>query len=136
MRRCLILGLLIAGFTFQNDGFCAELVHIQTNEHPVENRKKLKMDLREVDRQSDVSTIHVTFESGGSVSSSMLILKGLCAIAESRKTKFFRQISESTDGYSSWVYKVAFSNDRNALKRGNTGEDISSLEDCHLLDGS
>jgi len=88
----------------------SKLVSLDVDEGPVENGKTLKMELREIERQGDESTIHVRLHSGGSVSSSMFIVKGSCAIAKSRGAKYFRQTSESEAADGAWVYTVAFAN--------------------------
>lgn len=93
----------------------ADLVSLDVNEGPVENGKTLKMEFRELERRGDESEVRVTFHSGGSVSSSMFILKGGCAIARSRGAKFFRNVVETRGVDGEWNYTIAFANASNAV---------------------
>ena len=125
----------------------SKLVSLDVDEGPIESGKTLKMEFREIERRGDESTIHVKFHSGGSVSSSMFIVKGSCAIAKSRAAKYFRQTSESETADGAWVYTVAFANtpDAKSLKipsppaKPTEGEDealangVFSDSDCLML---
>ena len=71
------------------------------------------MEFREIERKVDESIVRVTFSSGGSVSSSMFVLKGSCAIAKSREAKFFRNVSETDGTGDEWVYTIAFATSPN-----------------------
>jgi hypothetical protein len=72
---------------------------------PVENGKILDMEFQEVAREADSSTVRVTRRSGGSVSSSMFILRGMCGLARSRGKQHF--VTEQLAGESN-QYKVTF----------------------------
>jgi len=104
----------IALLLFASSAGASELVSLDANEGPVENGKALKMEFREVERKGDESAIRVVFHSGGSVSSSMFVMKGSCAIAKSRGAKFFRNVAESEGSGGEWNYAVAFAQTPNA----------------------
>ncbi|MGK5010762.1 hypothetical protein [Janthinobacterium sp. MDB2-8] len=72
---------------------------------PVENGKILDMEFKEVAREADSSTVRATRRSGGSVSSSMFILRGMCGLARSRGKQHF--VTEQLAGESN-QYKVTF----------------------------
>lgn len=72
---------------------------------PVENGKILDMEFQEVAREAYSSTVRVTRRSGGSVSSSMFILRGMCGLARSRGKQYF--VTEQL-GRESNQYKVTF----------------------------
>lgn len=65
------------------------LIHITVKDQPVENGKMLDMEFHEVDRQAESSTVQIIRRTGGSVSSSMFVIKGMCAIARSRGEQYF-----------------------------------------------
>ena len=65
------------------------LIHLIVKDQPVENGKMLDMEFHEVDRQAESSTVQIVRRTGGSVSSSMFVLKGMCAIARSRGEQYF-----------------------------------------------
>jgi len=140
MQRVAIALLLLA-----SSAEASELVSLDANEGPVENGKTLKMEFREVERKGDESTVRVFFHSGGSVSSSMFILKGSCAIAKSRGAKFFRNVAQSEGSDGVWNYTMAFAKTANApsLKIPNppkhaseeeaTANGVFSFRHCEIL---
>jgi hypothetical protein len=65
------------------------LIHLIAKDQPVENGKVLDIEFHEVDRQAESSTVQIVRRTGGSVSSSMFVLKGMCAIARSRSEQYF-----------------------------------------------
>jgi hypothetical protein len=139
MKRIGIALLLLAA-----NASAADLVRLDANEGPVENGKTLKMEFREIERKGDESIVRIMFHSGGSVSSSMFVLKGVCAIAKSRGAKFFRNVKQERAG-SEWGYTIAFANTPNAasLKIPNppkpASEDeafangVFSFSECQML---
>ena len=108
MKRVGIVFLLLAACSGASN-----LVNLDVNQGPVENGKTLKMEFREIERKVDESIVRVTFSSGGSVSSSMFVLKGSCAIAKSREAKFFRYVSETDGTGDEWVNTIAFATSPN-----------------------
>lgn len=66
-----------------------QLIHLSVKDAPVENGKVLDMEFQEIDRKAESSTVQIIRRSGGSVSSSMFVLKGMCAIARSRGEQYF-----------------------------------------------
>ncbi|UUZ53592.1 hypothetical protein LP419_33465 [Massilia sp. H-1] len=65
---------------------------------PVENGKVLNMAFQEVSRTETSSSVQITRRSGGSVSSSMFILRGMCGVARARGKQFF--VTERVAGES------------------------------------
>jgi hypothetical protein len=66
-----------------------ELFHLSVKDVPVENGKVLNMEFHEIERTTDSSTVQIARQSGGSVSSSMFILRGMCGLARSRSAQYF-----------------------------------------------
>ena len=66
-----------------------QLIHLIVKDQPVENGKVLDMEFHEVERNAESSTVQIVRRTGGSVSSSMFVLKGMCAIARSRGEQYF-----------------------------------------------
>ena len=84
---CLV-ACLLAGFLHVA---CADepLVHFEADPGTMENGKTLDMAFTEVERRPDASIVQVTFRSGGSVPSSLFVLRGMCLIARSRGESYF-----------------------------------------------
>jgi hypothetical protein len=72
------------------------LVHLEVADVPAENGKMLNMVFDESARDPESSTVQVLRRSGGSVSSSMFILRGACAVARARGKQQF--VSEQLAG--------------------------------------
>ena len=137
----------IAFLLFATSACASGLVSLDANEGPVENGKTLKMEFREVERKGDESTVRVIFHSGGSVSSSMFVMKGGCAIAKSRGAKFFRTVAESEGSSGEWDYTIAFAETPSAAslkipsppKPATDDEDeasangVVSLSECQMM---
>ncbi len=82
------------------------LFHLSVKDVPVENGKVLDMELQEIERKADSSTVQVVRRSGGSVSSSMFVLRGMCGLARSRGAHYF--IPTRIEGETSERYAVRF----------------------------
>lgn len=68
------------------------LFELHVKDAPAENGKVLNMDFAETARTDENPTVLVTRKSGGSVSSSMFVLRGMCGLARARnKQNFFPQ---------------------------------------------
>ncbi|MDN4054893.1 hypothetical protein QPK32_17575 [Massilia sp. YIM B02763] len=65
------------------------LYDLSVKDVPVENGKLLDMDFREIERRTDSSIVQIIRRSGGSVSSSMFVLRGMCGLARSRHAQYF-----------------------------------------------
>jgi len=79
------------------------LFHLSVKDVPVENGKVLDMEFHEIERKTDSSTVQIARRSGGSVSSSMFILRGMCGLARSRSARYFvptRIAGEETERYT------------------------------------
>lgn len=82
------------------------LFHLSAKDVPVENGKVLDMAFQEIERKTDSSTVRIARRSGGSVSSSMFILRGMCGLARSRSAQYF--IPTRIAGEESERYAVTF----------------------------
>jgi hypothetical protein len=146
MRILHILLVLTASFAYLTSARAAtatDLVYMEAQGEPAENGKILKMIFRETERNPEQSIAQVTFESGGSVSSSLFVIKGFCKIAKSRKSKYFRKLSESENSNGLWIYTVGFAKTRtgSSLKiptphdrNPDEDEEVLSTRDCKLLE--
>ena len=65
------------------------LFHLAVKDIPVENGKVLDMELQELTRTPETSTVLVTRRSGGSVSTSMFIVRGMCGVMRARGKQNF-----------------------------------------------
>lgn len=65
------------------------LFHLAVKDVPVENGKVLDMELQELARAPDTSAVLVTRRSGGSVSTSMFIVRGMCGVMRARGKQNF-----------------------------------------------
>ena len=65
------------------------LFQLSVSDATSENGKKLNMTFRELEREANWSLVEVTFTSGGSVASSMFILRGMCGVMRSRAEHYF-----------------------------------------------
>jgi hypothetical protein len=125
-----ILLTLLGGFA--SAPLAADLVTLSVDGQRVENGKTLRMEFREVERSLDASLVEVKFISGGSVSSSMFILRGQCAVARARGKQFFR--AEEVPGRP-FTYRVTFPTDLETVdaQRRLSGYGVFSLEECRQL---
>ena len=106
------------------------LFELTVTDVPVENGKRLNMTLRETERAADFSLVEVTFISGGSVSSSMFVLRGMCGIARTRGETYFAYTDE---GQSPRRYRVRFPKNPTADEISGSNKKIFTLSDCELL---
>ena len=106
------------------------MVHLVVKGQPVENGKILNMEFREVERTADASIVEVTFISGGSVSSSMFVLKGQCAVARARGEIYFRsqELTDRPNAYRMTFPAQAAGDLQTRLKSG-----IWAASDCKNL---
>jgi len=109
-----------------------ELVELNVKDVPVENGKKLKMKFEETERNAEFSTVQITFVSGGSVSSSMFVLRGMCAVAKARGEQYFLASEVSKDP---WRYRIAFpaSASPEELRPANRADKVFSRAECSML---
>lgn len=80
---------LLLSFIAGTTAIAADLVNLKVDRAPVENGKALDMEFHELERTEFASIVEVKFRSGGSVSSSLFILRGMCAVARSRGAEYF-----------------------------------------------
>jgi hypothetical protein len=112
----------------------AELVYLSIKDAPAENGKKREMEFREIERTAEASVVEVTMVSGGSVSSSMFTMRGMCAITRARGAKYF---STQRIASNPTRYKVVFPADPPPAgpEPSNTynPQRVISVADCQLL---
>jgi hypothetical protein len=89
MRRKFSLAFLVLLTPFVTQAADPPLFHLAIADVPVENGKVLNMEFQEVAREVGTSTVQITRRSGGSVSSSMFVLRGMCGLARSRGKQYF-----------------------------------------------
>ncbi|MDQ2819260.1 MAG: hypothetical protein M3Y65_02480 [Pseudomonadota bacterium] len=66
------------------------LFQLVVTDAPVENGKLLDMEFHEVARTAEGSTVQIVRRSGGSLSSSMFVLRGMCGVVRVRCTRQFQ----------------------------------------------
>jgi len=139
MNRSLLSTLLAILSGAAANSLAADLVHFETKQAPVENGKTLEMQFRELERSESSSIVEVTFVSGGSVSSSMFVLHGMCAVTRARGANYFT--SEQVEGQPN-RYKVTFPregqapNDRKTASHASSSrpeEHVFSIAECGML---
>jgi hypothetical protein len=102
MRRNIALALLILFTPFVTHAADPALFLLAVADVPVENGKVLNMEFQEVAREAGASTVQITRRSGGSVSSSMFVLRGMCGLARSRGKQHFvtAQVAGESNRYT------------------------------------
>ncbi len=106
------------------------LFELTAAQSATQNAKGLNMTLRETERAADYSLVEVTFTSGGSVSSSMFVLKGMCGVTRSRGEAFFAITEE---GKSPRQYRIRFPRSPAPEQLSGRDNKIFALTDCALL---
>ncbi len=107
------------------------LVRLSVKDEIVENGKKLEIDFREVERTAAGSIAEVTTVSGGSVTSSLFTMRGMCAVTRARGEKFFSttRIASSPNRYS-----IVFPQSQSAAPgKASSQNRIISLDECQLM---
>ena len=122
--------LFALSFVFAALVGAADLVHLVVKDQRVENGKILNMEFREIERAADASIVEVTFVSGGSVSSSMFILRGECAVARARGKNYFKS-QEMPDRPN--AYRITFPAAAAADLEARLKSGIWAASDCKKL---
>jgi len=89
MRQNITLAFLILFTPVVTQAADPPLFRLAVADVPVENGKVLDMEFQEVAREPGASIVQITRRSGGSVSSSMFVLRGMCGLARSRGKQYF-----------------------------------------------
>ena len=103
MERLFVLAAVLAITPLSASAGDPALFHLSVKDVPVENGKVLNMEFHEIERKTESSTVQIVRRSGGSVSSSMFILRGMCGLARSRSAQYFiptRRAGEETERYT------------------------------------
>lgn len=103
MQRLFILAGILALTPVSALASDTALFQLSVKDVPVENGKVLNLEFREIERTADASIVQIAQRSGGSVSSSMFILRGMCGLARSRSAQYFiatRIAGEATERYT------------------------------------
>jgi hypothetical protein len=109
-----------------------ELVQLSVRDVAVENGKSLEMTFKEIERTPEFSMVQITFVSGGSVSSSMFVIRGMCAVAKARGEQYFRASQASKDP---WRYRMTFLTSASPaeLRPANGADKVFSRAECSML---
>lgn len=102
-------------------------------DRPVENGKQLNMSFRELTRDTEQSLVEVTRVSGGSVSSSMFIVSGLCGLTRARGEVNFVSERVSQQASQPEEYRVTFPKVAVASEPPDRKQLAFSLAQCSLL---
>lgn len=89
MHRMIALALPVLLMPLAAYAADTQLFRLTIADTNVENGKVLNMEFQEVARETGTSTVQLTRRSGGSVSSSMFVLRGMCGLARSRGKQYF-----------------------------------------------
>lgn len=105
----------------------------------------------EVERSADLSRARVQAGTGGAASLAMFVVRGFCAVAESRGAAFFRPRPDREAAGGDWLYAAEFADERMAVTparepaatlraldfpgaaSGERGDGVFSIGDCRLL---
>ncbi|HEU4852111.1 MAG TPA: hypothetical protein VFT37_08155 [Telluria sp.] len=109
-----------------------QLYQLESDKRPVENGKVLDMQFREVERADGASTVEVIRTSGGSVSSSIFVLRGMCGLARARSASFFRAVPLSSTPMRLRVEFLETATDAQ-LRPVNPKEKVFSEPECRML---
>ena len=109
-----------------------ELFQLSVKDVPVENGKKLEMKFEEIERNAEYSTVQITFVSGGSVSSSMFVIRGMCGVTKARGAEYFRASAVSEHP---WHYRITFPVSASAaeLSPPKAADKVWSRAECSML---
>ena len=109
-----------------------ELFQLSVKDVLVENGKKLEMKFEEIERNAEFSTVEIKFVSGGSVSSSMFVVRGMCGVAKARGAQYFRANEVSKDP---WRYRMTFpaSASPAELNPPKAADKVFSQAECSML---
>ena len=94
----------------------SDLIHIEVEAERAEDGKPIDMEFHEFERTPEISRARVLTGTGGSPSAaSIFVLRGFCAVAESREARYFypRPVRERIDGEA--VYTAEFADERRAV---------------------
>lgn len=102
MHRTTALALLMLLMPTGAQAAEPPLFRLAIADAPVENGKVLDMEFQEIAREPAMSTVQVIRRSGGSVSSSMFVLRGMCALARLRGKQHFvvEQLAGESNRYA------------------------------------
>ncbi len=108
------------------------LFRLEVKNQPVENGKTLEMVFVETARNTENSEVEVSFIFGGSVSSSLFTLRGMCALTREHHENYFK--SESLGGKPT-RYKVSFLKTAppDSVRPVKPEDKIWSLSECAML---
>lgn len=129
MKKVSLIAVFLAACL--STAFAAEaLIHLAVEGQAVENGTLLAMEFTEVERRPDASIVQVTFRSGGSVSSSMFVLRGICSVARARGELYFQQTRlPAPEGR----YIVRFPREAPAASAAAPAGSVFSVAQCALL---
>ena len=131
-----------------------DLVHLEVQrEHGDAERtaRGVAAAFDEIERGADLSRARVQVDAGGAAALAMFVVRGFCAVADSRGAAFFRPRPGREASGSDWLYAAEFADERAAVTParepsatlrapefpgaagGERGDGVFSIGDCRLL---
>lgn len=126
MTVALLSALLCTGALAQAS---PPLVRLEVKDAPVENGKRLNATFVELEREAGYSIVEAKVLSGGSVSSSMFVVRGLCAVLRARGEQMVQSQPQGAPGQ----LKLTFPSTAAPEDLQGRGKKIFTLQDCDLL---
>ena len=115
----------------QSPGGTPELVSFTVADAPAENGKRLNATFQELKREQDYSVVQATVRSGGSVSSSMFVLRGACLVMRARGAGYFSSSPEP--GGSARTYRLTFPTQPTQEQLSGRAKSVFAAAECELL---
>lgn len=109
----------------------AELVSYSVSDAPAENGSRLNATFRELRREADHSLVQATITSGGSVSSAMFVLRGVCMVLRARTAPYVASAPEPSAPPRS--YRLTFPDQPRPEQLVGREKSVFSAADCKLL---
>jgi hypothetical protein len=131
MKRSLLLSTVLFAASCAQAAE-APLYQLSVNGARVENGKILNMTFRELSRNPGHSIVETIFVSGGSVSSSMFILRGACGVARVRGERFFTSNPVPQEPGKFRLQFQARASDQE-LRPSAIGDKVFSLAECEMM---
>lgn len=154
-RACrLVVAGLVAATATATAPAAPDLIHLEVGAERAEDGRPIDLEFHEIERTPELSRARVLAARGGSASAlSIFVLRGFCAVAESRNAKYFhpRPAREQVDGEA--FYTAEFADERIAVTparlpapdvgasapergtpvaAGAAADGVFSIDDCRL----
>jgi hypothetical protein len=100
----------------------AAMVRLEVKGKDANGKTVVMMSFEEMQRDEATSTVRTTYSSGGSVGSSLFIVRGACEIAKARGATYFAKLREWNGEDGTWMYLFAFSKNKDIRPLANEHE--------------